>query len=158
MAKTIVGPEQQGFVDTPLDPDGNLRRILLGVNESSQDRISLPMQLASTISEPLTSYPFVETHFGAYQGIDDGGDQIMLHPRNHPHPFQVFSLQSVQQGKLKRSDIQGKVVLIGLTAVSIKDTVNSMTLWNQTDSQVNGVEVQAHAVSQLVSAAIDLVR
>jgi CHASE2 domain-containing sensor protein/two-component sensor histidine kinase len=155
MATAIAGPDQQGFVDVPLDPDGNLRRILLGVNEGSQDRISLPMQLASTISEQPLSYPFVEGHFGAYQGIDDGGDQIMLNPRNHPKPFQQFSLKDVQQGKLTRSAIEGKIVLIGLTAVSIKDTVNAMAVWNQKDSQVNGVEVQAHAVSQLVSAAIE---
>jgi CHASE2 domain-containing sensor protein len=155
MAKVIVSPEQQGFVDVPLDPDGNLRRILLGVSDGSQDRISLPMQLASAIAEQPQSYPFVERHFGAYQGIEDGGDQIMLNPRNHPQPFQQFSLRDVQQGKLTRSAIEGKVVLIGLTAVSIKDTVNAMAVWNQKDSQVNGVEVQAHAVSQLVSAAID---
>jgi CHASE2 domain-containing sensor protein/two-component sensor histidine kinase len=155
MAKTIAPPDQQGFVDVPLDPDGNLRRILLGVNDASQDRISLPMQLALTISEQPPSYPFVGRHFGAYQGIEDGGDQIMLNPRNHPQPFQTFSLREVQQGKLTRSAIEGKVVLIGLTAVSVKDTVNAMALWNQKDSQVNGVEVQAHAVSQLVSAAID---
>jgi CHASE2 domain-containing sensor protein/two-component sensor histidine kinase len=155
MAKTIVPSEQQGFVDVPLDPDGNLRRILLGLNDGSHDRISLPMQLASTISEQPPSYPFVAHQFGSYQGIDDGGDPIMLNPRNHPQPFQQFSLQDVQQGKLTRSAIQGKVVLIGLTAVSIKDTVNAMAVWNQKDSQVNGVEVQAHAVSQLVSAAID---
>jgi CHASE2 domain-containing sensor protein len=155
MAQVLVPPDQQGFVDAPLDPDGNLRRILLGVNEGSQTRISLPMQLASALSEPVASYPFVESHFGAYQGIDDGGDPIMLNPRNHPQPFRQFSLRDVQQGKLKRSDIEGKVVLIGLTAVSIKDTVNAMAVWNQKDSLVNGVEIQAHAVSQLVSGAID---
>jgi CHASE2 domain-containing sensor protein/two-component sensor histidine kinase len=162
-ASRFTSAEQQGFVDVPLDPDANLRRILLGFQADDEiPRITLSMKLATAllekrqdkpIKEPV--YPFVIPKFGAYRRIDAGGDQVMLNPRNHPKPFQRFSLADVQQGKLKSQDIQGKVVLIGLTASSIKDVVSAMAVQQRQSGQVDGVEIQAHAVSQVISAALD---
>jgi CHASE2 domain-containing sensor protein/two-component sensor histidine kinase len=167
--RSLAQPEQQGFVDVPLDPDGNLRRIILGFEApQGESQISLSIQLASGLLADKDfqatetglrlgqrDYPFITPQFGAYQRLDPGGDQIMLNPRNHPKPFRQFSLQQVQQGKLTAQDIQGKVVLVGLTAVSVKDTVNAMAILPRSSAQINGVEVQAHAVSQLLSAAFD---
>jgi CHASE2 domain-containing sensor protein len=167
--KSLAKPEQQGFVDVPLDPDGNLRRIMLGFQADQQEpQIALSIQLASGLLADQDfqatetglrlgqrDYPFITPQFGAYQRLELGGDQIVLNPRNHPKPFRQFSLQQVQQGKLTAQDIQGKVVLIGLTAVSVKDTVNAMAILPRSNEQVNGVEVQAHAVSQLLSSAFD---
>ncbi len=156
-------PEQQGFVDLQLDRDGNLRRLLLGFQTADEvAHTAFFMRLATVFLElspnkPATdpTYPFITPQFGAYSAIDAGGDQLMLNPRNHPRPFQRFSLTDVQQGKLNAQHIQGKVVLIGLTAISIKDVVNVMAVQQQQSSQVDGVEFQAHAVSQIISAALD---
>jgi CHASE2 domain-containing sensor protein/two-component sensor histidine kinase len=170
-APSIATPEQQGFVDVQLDPDGNLRRLLMGFQDDRDiAHSSLSAQLAGAFlakqDQELEAtdqglqmgdrlYPFVSEQFGAYQKIDAGGDQLMLNPRQRHRPFQQFSLTAVQQGKLKPSDIEGKVVLIGLTAISVKDTVNAMGVLRRSNGQVNGVEVQAHAVSQLLSATLD---
>jgi CHASE2 domain-containing sensor protein/two-component sensor histidine kinase len=161
-ASRFTVPEQQGFVDLQLDLDGNLRRLLLGFQaENEVPHTAFFMQLAMTFLErspnPPTdlNYPFVTAEFGAYPAVDAGGDQLILNPRNHPKPFQRFSLTEVQQGKLQAPDIQGKVVLIGLTANSIKDVVSAMAVQQQQSGQVDGVEFQAHAVSQIISAALD---
>jgi CHASE2 domain-containing sensor protein len=160
-APSIATPEQQGFVDVQLDPDGNLRRLLMGFQDDRGiAHLSLSVQLADTFlarqhQELQGQYPFVSEQFGAYQKIDAGGDQLMLNPRQQRRPFQQFSLTAVQQGKLQPSDIEGKVVLIGLTAISVKDTVNAMGVLRRSNGQVNGVEVQAHAVSQLLGATLD---
>jgi CHASE2 domain-containing sensor protein/two-component sensor histidine kinase len=170
-APAIATPDQQGFVDVPLDRDGNLRRMLLGFQDNHEaSHIALSVQLATTFLArnqqelQVTDtglqvhdrvYPFITPQFGAYQKINAGGDQVMLNPRNHPQPFRQFSLADVQQGRLKAADVQGKVVLLGLTAISIKDTVNAMAVRQPHHRQVNGVELQAHAVSQLISAMAD---
>jgi CHASE2 domain-containing sensor protein len=161
-ASRFTVPEQQGFVDLQLDLDGNLRRLLLGFETADEvPHTAFFMQMAMTLLESSPNqptdptYPFVTSQFGPYRAVDAGGDQIILNPRNHPQPFQRFSLSEVQQGKLQVQDIQGKVVLIGLTATSIKDVVSAMAIPQQRSGQVDGVEFQAHAVSQIVSAALD---
>jgi CHASE2 domain-containing sensor protein len=170
-APSIATPEQQGFVDVQLDPDGNLRRLLMGFQDDLDiAHSSLSVQLAGAFLAKQQQelqvtdqglqmgdrlYPFVNEQFGAYQKIDAGGDQLMLNPRQQRRPFRQFSLTAVQQGQLQASDIEGKVVLIGLTAISVKDTVNAMGVLRRSNGQVNGVEVQAHAVSQLISSSLD---
>jgi CHASE2 domain-containing sensor protein len=170
-APAIARSDQQGFVDIPLDRDGNLRRLLLGFqDQQGAPHIALSVQLATTFlasrqQEFQTTdtglqaadrvYPFITQPFGAYQKINAGGDQLMLNPRHHPRPFRQFSLADVQQGRLQAADVRGKVVLIGLSAISIKDTVTAMQVLQRRRGQVNGVEMQAHAVSQLISAMAD---
>jgi CHASE2 domain-containing sensor protein/two-component sensor histidine kinase len=161
-ASRFTVPEQQGFVDLQLDLDGNLRRLLLGFETpDAVSHTAFFMQMAMALLESSPNqptdptYPFVTSQFGPYRGVDAGGDQIILNPRNHPKPFKRFSLTEVQQGKLQAPDVQGKVVLIGLTANSIKDVVSAMAVQQQQSGQVDGVEFQAHAVSQIISAALD---
>jgi CHASE2 domain-containing sensor protein/two-component sensor histidine kinase len=165
-ASRFTSPEQQGFVDSPLDADTNLRRLLLGFQTADEvPHTALFMQLAMAFLERSPDqptmepvYPFITPGFGAYQGVEAAGDQVMLNPRNHPTPFRQFSLAEVQQGQLKSEDIAGKVVLIGLTAISIKDVVSAMAIQphpHRQSDQVDGVAVQAHAVSQMISTAVD---
>jgi CHASE2 domain-containing sensor protein/two-component sensor histidine kinase len=171
-APKIATAEQQGFVDVAIDPDSKIRRVILGVSDpkTATAHISLPVQLASIYLDQRDqgienddqgliinqqSYPFITPNFGAYQHLDHGADQIMFNPRNHATTFRQFSLADVQQGKLQPRDIQGKVVLFGLTATSIKDVVSSMSVRDRPDGQVNGIEFQAHATSQLISAVLD---
>ncbi len=163
-APAIGNPQQLGFVDMPLDPDGNLRRMFLGFQPEAEPepRIALSLQLSTAWlaryqpdAATDLNYPLVTPNFGAYHQIATEADPVMLNPRNHPQPFRQFSLADVRAGKLQAKDIQGKVVLIGVTAISIKDVVNSQAFPQSQNGQVNGVEVQAHAVSQLISATAD---
>jgi CHASE2 domain-containing sensor protein len=165
------GAPNSGFVDVPLDPDGNVRRMFLGLQDAAGNgHISLPAQLSSAwldqhqqefestdtgLQMGDRQYSFVTAHFAGYHQIDDGGDQVLLNPRNQLQPFRQFSLADVRSGKLRPEQIRGKVVLIGLTATSIKDVVNSQAFPESQNAQVNGVEVQAHAASQLISAVHD---
>ncbi len=158
----VSDPEQGGFADLPLDADGNVRRLLLGFeSEDGRAQFSLSVRLseawlATQAGSPTArEYPFITRQFGAYQDLDEQGDQLLLNPRHNPRAFRQFSLTDVRTGKLRPADIQGKVVLVGVTAISIKDVVNSAAFPQSENGQVNGVELQAHAVSQLISAVHD---
>lgn len=164
-----------GFSDVLPDGDGRVRRWLLGAtNPQGQYRFSLALQLARSYlstqglslengvqdrvamrfgSAELTRF---QPNLGGYVGADAGGNQIMLHPRAGRKPFRSVSWQEIQSGHVNPDWIRGRIVLIGLTATSIKyDVVSSNAIPSAIAGSVNGVEMHAHAVSQILSAALD---
>jgi CHASE2 domain-containing sensor protein len=150
----ITTPEQQGFADVPLDVDGNVRRSLLGlVADDETAHTSLATGLAMTLSPDLPGdLPMLTASFGAYHRADDGGDQLLLNPRQNRQPFRRFSIQAIRSRQFLPQDFTGKIVLIGVTAASIKDVVNAPMILSNRNGLVDGVEYQAHVVSQLISA------
>ncbi len=170
-----LAPQQVGFADVILDRDGRLRRSLLGFRTQTDYRFSFGLLLAQRYLEdqgiPLSNglrdpvamrFGDVElTRFqpnsGGYVGAYAGGNQILLNFRSGPQQFRMVSLRAVMGGAVDPSWLRDRVVIIGVTAASIKDVVNTGAVAqadSQTD-QVYGVVVQAHAVSQLLSAVLD---
>ncbi|MDJ0692653.1 MAG: CHASE2 domain-containing protein [Xenococcaceae cyanobacterium MO_188.B32] len=170
-----VPPERQGFNNALLDPDRILRRHLLAVSSSSpcQSKYSFNWQLATRYLAKAEIYPqttpdrylqlgetvfkTLETNTGGYQKIDASGHQILLNYRSTPQIAQTITLQELLGDRFSPELVKDRIVLIGTTAPSFRDhnwrTAYSTGNWSV--RTMSGVEIQAHMVSQILSAVLD---
>ena len=165
--------DRVGFVDALLDRDGFVRRSLLGTSNPAEEyRFSLTLRLAASylaaegipldngMQDPVamrfgsTELTRVRPHTGGYVGADAGGNQILINFRSGPAPFRIISMGEVEAGTVKPEWFRDRIVLIGITALSQKDVVNSAAIAGSTPGLVYGVEIQAHAISQILSAVL----
>jgi CHASE2 domain-containing sensor protein/class 3 adenylate cyclase len=169
-----VTPEQIGFNDVLVDPDGVVRRnLLFGSNESGvyfsfslrlallylQAENILPqassvdsnyLQLGAATFLPLNPYD------GGYQQIDSAGYQILLNYHSQHDLARHVTLSDVLNHRVDPSWIQDKIVLIGTIAPSGKDLFQTpYSAGEEIDHLMPGVEVHAQMVSQLLSTALD---
>jgi CHASE2 domain-containing sensor protein/two-component sensor histidine kinase len=168
-----VTPEQLGFADLLFDADGKLRRSLLGTLTPQEDfRFSLAIRLAEAYLKPRelpldngihdpeamrfgdTELPRLHPNSGGYVGTEAGGNQMLINFRSAISPFRILSLQDLERG-VNPDWVRGRIVLIGYTAPSVKDVVNSTAIASNHAALIYGVEAQAHMVSQIVSAVLD---
>jgi CHASE2 domain-containing sensor protein/two-component sensor histidine kinase len=166
--------EQVGFADTVLDADGYQRRSLLGAHNPEQEyRFSFPIRLAERylaaqgieldngLRDPdamrfgKTELTRVQPNFGGYVNADAGGNQILLNVRSGATPFRVLSLAQIKAGQFDPNWIRGKIVLIGMMSFSAKDLASSGAIASINPGRIYGVEMQAHATSQILSAVLD---
>lgn len=166
---------QVGFNDLLPDRDGIVRRGLLFLDDGNRTVISLPLRLAllylqtegigaqpdSSIPEhlrlgPTTLRP-LESHDGAYAGMDARGYQILLDFQGAGAPLPSFSLTALLSGQINPESLRGKIVLMGVTAESVPDlfhTPYSSGLGAERRAMY-GVLVHTHIVSQLLRAGLD---
>jgi len=166
--------EQVGFVDLPLDDDGFVRRILLGTHGADRGfRFAFSLRLAEiylaqeglTLTngsrDPMamqfgdTELRRVHPNTGGFVNADASGNQMLLNPRSGRIPFRIVSLQQVLTGDVNPAWIENAIVIIGVTAISAKDLINSASIASNNPGMVYGAEFHAHATSQIVSAVID---
>jgi len=166
--------EQVGFADAVLDADGYQRRSLLGAHNPQQEyRFSFAIRLAERylaargiefgngIRDPEAKrfgsieLTRVQSNSGGYVGADAGGNQILLNVRSGTMPFRVLSLSQIKSGQVNPDWIRGKIVLIGMMSFSAKDLASSGAIAGINPGQIYGVEMQAHATSQIISAVLD---
>ena len=166
--------EQVGFADAVLDADGYQRRSLLGAHNPQQEyRFSLAIRLAERylaargielgngIRDPdakrfgSVELTRVQSNSGGYVGADAGGNQILLNVRSGTMPFRVLSLSQIKSGQVNPDWIRGRIVLIGMMSFSAKDLASSGAIVGINPGRIYGVEIQAHATSQIVSAVLD---
>ncbi|MEG4581531.1 CHASE2 domain-containing protein [Microcoleus sp. MON1_C5] len=166
--------EQVGFADAVLDADGYQRRSLLGAHNPQQEyRFSLAIRLAERylaargielgngIRDPdakrfgSIELTRVQSNSGGYVGADAGGNQILLNVRSGTMPFRVLSLSQIKSGQVHPDWIRGRIVLIGMMSFSAKDLASSGAILGINPGRIYGVEIQAHATSQIVSAVLD---
>lgn len=170
----ILSPEQIGFSDAILDTDGRLRRSLLGTPTTQGYKYSLTLQLARAYlaSEKIfltnskrdrhamqlgdTELPRFLANSGGYANADAGGVQMLLNFRSGDRRFPVISLNEIKTGQFDPKLLRDRIVIIGVTAPGV-DIINTYatTGLDRMNGQVYGVEIQAHAVSQLLSAVLD---
>lgn len=168
-------PEQVGFADGMLDADNHLRRSLLATPINNEYKFSLSIRLAEAylIKEGITlengikdpdAMRFGDTELprflpnsGGYVGADAGGVQVLINFRSGRERFRTISLNEIKTGKLNSNWLRDRIVIIGMTALSAKDIINTSAVLseNPNSGQVYGVEIQAHAVSQIISAVKD---
>ncbi|MGI0494455.1 CHASE2 domain-containing protein [Alkalinema pantanalense CENA528] len=166
--------DRVGFANAILDQDGSLRRSLL-VTESHEGevRYSLTVLLAERYLEqhgmPLESgiqdstnirfgkaeVPRFQGNTGSYTEKISGGVKTLINIRAGRVPFRIISLADVKAQRIKPEWVRNKIVLVGMVAESSKDYVTSHAIESPNPALIHGVVMQAHAVSQLISAAID---
>lgn len=168
--------EQVGFADSiQLDDDGNARRFSLdGEDNQGQLRSSFALLLAQTYlvrqqpslwprngtTDPralqfgAVELPRFHPNTGAYVRADDSGNQVLLNFRSGRQPFRMFSVADLKAGTIAPDLLRDRIVIVGYTAHSAKDFINSAAIPGVNRGLVNGVEVQAHATSQIVHAVL----
>lgn len=167
--------DQVGFVDSILDSDGAVRRSLLGFRQQrgKDYQFSFTIRLAqlylakqgitleNSINDPkamrlgrseLTRF---RENTGSYVRADARGNQILINFRNGSTPFQMVSMADTMADQIDPELFRDRIVLIGITAKSHQDFHNVPAVATPTQPLTYGVVVQAHAISQIISSALD---
>ncbi|MFM7600439.1 MAG: CHASE2 domain-containing protein [Pseudanabaena sp.] len=97
--------------------------------------------------------PRLTANYGAYRKEDDSGYQMMLRYRGKVRAFEHIRATDVLEGRVAPEKLRDRVVLIGVTAESTKDSF--ATPVNVEGEVMYGVEVHANIVSQLISSTLD---
>ncbi len=174
-----IPTERLGFSDFIVDPDGILRRHLLALTPDPASPCTTPyafsvqlafrylaadgilpkftpdgfLQLGTVVFKPL------EADTGGYQRVDAWGHQVLLNYRSLRSPQNIaaqVTLANVLNGQIDPNSIKDRIVLIGTTANSFRDYwLTPYSNSQRFDRQMPGVLVQAHMVSQILSAVQD---
>ena len=151
---------QQGFNDLVIDNDGVVRRDLVHVSNQLPSIRSLALRLVETASqrqdvdrriEALPSETWLSKDSGGYLNLPGAGYQTMLNTNNLRN-IRRQGLSEVLNKSIDPLDIEGKIVLIGSTAKSIKDVYEiPQSRFHAGDSflQIPGVEIHALRVLNL---------
>ena len=173
--------QRSGFTDVVAESDNIVRRQLLNLEppltSKCNAKYALNLQLALAYLDAKGIQPKVTSegnlqlgsvifkrlapHTGGYQTVDMGGYQLLLNYRPF-HSLQDFAehvtLGDILNDRLTPSkDLQGRVILIGVTDPSFHDYWPTPYSAEQqpSQSQIPGVFVQAQMVSQILSAVLD---
>lgn len=170
----LKGTEQVGFNDVVVDPGGTVRRALLFLDDGQTVLYSFPLRLALLYLEKegvgLGADPADETMVrlgrttirplgprdGPYVSLDAGGYQFMADFRGGHEPFARVTLGSVLRGEVNANMVRGRIVLVGVSADSVKDDFYTPLRGRfGSKQQVPGVDVHAHFISQLLDIAVE---
>lgn len=171
----LLPDEQIGFADALLDRDGFLRRSLLAQYDDLSDyRLSFTVRLAQmyiaqdrrilkhsilgpdTIRFGNTEILRFQPNTGSYIRANNGGNQTLINFRSGDQPFTQVSYAQLMSNQVAPELIRDKVVLVGYTAESVKDFVSSGAIATDgANSLIPGITIQAHAVSQILSAVYE---
>lgn len=170
----LINTDQVGFNDIIVDPGGIVRRALLFMDDGENVYTSFALRLAALYLQsegiaPETSQenpeyvrlknttitPF-EASDGGYIQADARGYQFLLDFENAGKPFRSYSLSDLLSGNVPSDAITDKIILIGVSAESVKDFFYSPLNRGFEEAQsVPGVVLHGHIVSQLLRFALD---
>ena len=172
-----IPPEQLGFVDVLIDRDSIVRRALLFVSRDPKSPCTSETSLALQIAQEylhrqhqLTGefdskqqFQIDKAHFrsisstdGGYQDAEQGGYQILLNYRSPNAVAQIVSIADLLNNRVAPKSIEGRIVLIGSTASSLKDEfLTPYSAGKAADATMPGVIVHAQITSQILSAVLD---
>ncbi|WP_375469779.1 CHASE2 domain-containing protein [uncultured Nostoc sp.] len=170
-----IPPTNIGFSDFIEDRDGVMRRHLLFMNPEPTSLCPAPyafsVELAFRYLRPLGIQPkltpqgnlqlgktiFSNLKFGTggYQNIDTNGGQILLNYRSSKQIAEQIKLTQFLSSPVNPTAIKDRIILIGVTAKE-----DSLDTWRtpygvNSYEQMPGVLVQAHMISQILSAVQD---
>ncbi len=164
---------QVGFNNVIYDADRKVRRSLLYWPEDGQVYESFALKLGLTYLKQQgihaeaapghpnylrlgqAVFPRFEANDGAYVRADAGGYQVLANFRGPSGSFRKVSLTDVLAGRVT-AELRDRIVLIGSTAVSLKDFSATPydTEQNSVPGGMAGVEMQANLISQIIQAAV----
>ncbi len=168
-------PERVCFADQITDSDGNFRRSLLATPTPQGYKLSLSLCLAEaylanqgfSLENGIrdrdamrfgdTELPRFFPNSGGYVRTDAGGVQVLLNFRSGKERFRFISLNDIKTDNFQPEWIRDRIVIIGMSAPSVKDflTTAAVTSTKPASGRLYGVEVQAHAISQIISAVLN---
>jgi adenylate cyclase len=170
----LKGTAQVGFNDIVVDPGGIVRRALLFLDDGETVMYSFPLRLALLYLQPtgrgLGPDPADETivrlgrtaiqplgsNDGPYVRVDAAGYQFLADFRGGPRPFERVELGAVLRGEVPAAAVRDRVVLIGVTAESVRDDFYTpLSAGLGAKQHVPGVEVHAQFAAQLLRIALD---
>ncbi|NJK27504.1 MAG: CHASE2 domain-containing protein [Coleofasciculaceae cyanobacterium SM2_3_26] len=168
-------PGRVGFSDVVTDVDGVLRRHLLGFappdGSACATSISFSLLVAArylqTEGVEVQKTPADELFLGdlrlnllsrdvaSYHNLDAMGYQILLNYRAADPIAQQYTLAEALDGTALTADkVRDRIVLIGTTDRTFHD-VHATPYTTESYDRTPGVLIQAHAISQLLSAVLD---
>ncbi len=169
----LVDTDRVGFNDILVDPGGIVRRGLLFMEDGEQEAYAFALRLALLYLQaeqiwhqpdpvnpshlrigPTTIRP-LEAYDGPYINTDARGYQYWLDFRDAPQAFPAYTLDTLLTGGIDVAALRDKIVLIGVTADSVKDffyTPSSRGLHTQ---QMTGIALHARMISQLLRAGLN---
>lgn len=166
-----IPEERIGFNDFVIDPDGVIRRnFLYAYLSDDQQFYSFALRLALTYfkahgySFDLTprslqvdgiSFTPLQPHAGGYEAIDAVGLQTLIDYRVKEVAERI-SLSDVLSGKIDADLVRDRIVLIGLTGISIQDNfLTPHSAQAQGDPHWPGVLIHAQLTHQILSTVIE---
>lgn len=170
----LKNTDRVGFNDILVDPGGIVRRGLLFLDDGVTTAHSFALRLALFYLqlEGITPQPDLrdprqlrlgrttirafEPNDGAYVGADARGYQFLLDFKGGRGSFSSVSLMDLLSGTIEREAVRDKIILIGVTAESVKDhfyTPYSRGL--QADQHTPGVAIHAYILSQLLRIGME---
>lgn len=184
LSPTVVD-EQVGFNDIAYDDDGHVRRMFLGRNQKDGTFTkSFPLLLAESYLKnnndivldngeqdigamrfDEVEIPRLQSHSGGYrQESEIYGVQTLINFRSGMRsnnslskPFRFFSASQITENDFNGQAIADKIVIIGSVdpndVLEFDSAVPSQLRYNP--HVLKGLELQAHATSQITSAALD---
>ena len=171
--RVLAATERVGFADLLVDPGGTVRRGLLFLDDGESIGYSFALRLAlSYLAEhgvvpaagkPDPSYlrlgsvtfPPLDANDGGYVDADSAGYQFLLDYRGGATPFRTFTLSDVLNGHLPAGALQDRIVLLGVSADSVKDFfLSPFSSQSKESIGMPGVLIHAHIVSQLLRAGL----
>ena len=173
-----IPAERQSFSDMPVDPDGVIRRQILGMTQNPNSYCAIDTSFsfrvaqlylagegmyaqrseAGTLQIESTVLPRLNPQSGGYHQLDARGYQIFLNYRAPGKVAQEITLSELLDGSLDSNLpqlVQDRIVLIGTTAKSFNDYSSTLYKTGSKNQEMPGVLIQAHMVSQLISAVLD---
>jgi CHASE2 domain-containing sensor protein len=167
-----IPSDRLGFSDFVEDPGKTVRRQILWMQPEPvspcRTSFAFSMQLAirylaaKGINPQFTNekdlhlgnqvFRQINGKTGGYQQVDAGGSQILLNYRATPQIADTISLSQILAGQVDPNSVKDRIVLIGLTSDDTADTWR--TPYTSSDTEP-GVFVQAHMISQILSAVLD---
>jgi CHASE2 domain-containing sensor protein/class 3 adenylate cyclase len=170
-----IPKERLGFADIVVDQDNIVRRYLwytspdLDTPCPTQEAFSLKLALIFLEKEGIKPIVNVKersvklgfgvlkrlpSKFGGYQNFDNHGYQMLLNYRTQGQIAPTVTLRDILEDKIATDLIRDKIIMIGVTAESIKDEF--FTPFTQNPNQtMKGVSLHGQMVSQIISTALD---
>lgn len=103
-----------------------------------------------------TVFRALEKNSGAYVNAEVGGYQMPINYRSPRTPAPRITLSDILAGNLDPKLVKGRIVLIGYTTDTVKDSFYTpYSAGKQNEQAMPGVVVHAQIISQILSAVLD---
>ncbi|NJM57102.1 MAG: CHASE2 domain-containing protein [Synechococcales cyanobacterium RU_4_20] len=178
-----IPAQQLAFNDFPIDLDGNVRRTFLVSYTAEQEEIksSLSFRLAELYLDKMhgigvsngqrdpdapqfgeVEIPRLKLNREPYLGDSNiDGIQTIISFRQQNAAFEAITASAILENSDQNERIQNKIVIVGITAPKLTTSLNTtfpkvrLGEEEMIGNGMLGIELQAHATSQILSSVLD---